>query len=213
MQGKEQDHTADGFSRRGFLKGTSLGIAAGALAGEATAAPATGKEAGRDAEKLAADGEHKVSMELNGEKVEAKVQTGHTLLETLRDQLDKTGTKLVCDKGNCGACTVLIDGQPTNSCLVLALDADGTKVETIEGLAQDGKLHPVQEAFVEEDALQCGFCTPGMVMSCKALLDENKFPTREDAQDALSGNICRCGTYFNIFRAVDRAAKTMREGR
>jgi xanthine dehydrogenase YagT iron-sulfur-binding subunit len=185
-----------GLSRRGFLKGAGLGVAATTLVG------AVKEELRQDAAKtaatpmLAADAVHEVS-----------------LLETLRDQLDLTGTKLVCDHGSCGACTVHLDGRPVNSCLLLAVDCAGRKVDTIEGLAKDGKLHPVQDAFMQEDALQCGFCTPGMIMSCKALLDHNPKPNRGEVQEALAGNVCRCGTYFNIFRAVDRASGTLSGGK
>ncbi|MEE2713195.1 MAG: (2Fe-2S)-binding protein [Planctomycetota bacterium] len=204
---KDKEKPTDGkFSRRGFLKGTSLGVAAGTMLGSARAE--IREQAGLpQARLLKAAAEHKVTFSLNGAKTAATVRTGHTLLETLRDQLEMTGTKLVCDHGTCGACTVLLDGEPVNSCLTLACDADGRTVETVEGLAQDGKLSPIQEAFAKEDALQCGFCTPGMVMSCTALLRANKNPSREETQQALCGNICRCGTYINIFRAVDSAVK------
>lgn len=201
-----------GLSRRGFLKGAGLGAAATTLAGaardglrEAAGAP--------KAAVLKASETHEIAFTLNGKPAQAKVRTGHTLLETLRDQLDLTGTKVVCDHGTCGACTVLLDGRPVNACLVLAADAAGRRVETVEGLAEGGVLHPIQDAFVKEDALQCGFCTPGMIMSCKSLLDHNPKPTRDEVQEALSGNICRCGTYFNIFRAVDRAAAAMKGGK
>ncbi len=200
------------LSRRGFLKGTGIGVAASGLIAATKEGVRESAGAPR-ATVLEKDKVHEISFTLNGKKTSAKVRTGHTLLETLRDQLDLTGAKLVCDSGTCGACTVLVDGRPVNSCLTLAVDAEGRSVETIEGLAKDGVLHPVQEAFVAEDALQCGFCTPGMIMTCKSLLDRNPSPTRHDCAEAISGNICRCGTYFNIFRAVDRAAKTMKGGR
>ena len=194
------------FSPRGFLKGTSLGVAAGTMLGSARAE--IREQAGLpEARLLKAAAEHKIAFSLNGSKTAATVRTGHTLLETLRDQLEMTGTKLVCDHGTCGACTVLLDGKPVNSCLTLACDAAGRSVETVEGLEKNGKLSPVQEAFAKEDALQCGFCTPGMIMSCTALLRGNKSPSLEETQQALCGNICRCGTYINIFRAVESAAK------
>jgi xanthine dehydrogenase YagT iron-sulfur-binding subunit len=142
-----------------------------------------------------------------------RVGTGVTLLRLLRERLDLTGAKEVCDRGSCGACTVHLDGKAVNSCLLLAVDCEGRDVTTVEGLAKGDALHPVQQAFCEEDALQCGFCTPGMVMSCAALLKANPKPTLDETKAALSGNICRCGTYFNIFRAVDRAAQSMRGGR
>jgi aerobic-type carbon monoxide dehydrogenase small subunit (CoxS/CutS family) len=151
-----------------------------------------------------------VAFELNGAATKVEVGTGVTLLALLRDRLDLTGTKEVCDRGSCGACTVHLDGKPVNSCLLLAVDCAGRKVTTIEGLGTPEKLSPVQQAFCEEDALQCGFCTPGMVMSCTALLAKNPTPTLDDTKAALSGNICRCGTYANIFRAVDRASALLK---
>ena len=202
----------DGVTRRGFLKGTSISVAAsgllkGARVGiqEASITPA--------AKQLKADQEHAISFTLNGKETTATVRTGHTLLEMLRDNLDLTGTKEVCDQGSCGACTVLLEGKPVNSCLTLAVEAQGLKVQTVEGLAEGSKLHAIQEAFCEHDALQCGFCTPGMLMTCKSLLDNNPSPTVDDTKEALSGNICRCGTYINIFQAVQSAAKTMKGGR
>lgn len=201
------------MSRRGFLKGTtSLSVAASTLL---TATKEGLQEAAGlpKAPCMKAGEVHEISMSLNGQETKAKVRTGHSLLETLRDQLDLTGTKLVCDHGTCGACTVLIDGAPVNSCLMLAVDAAGRRVETIEGLAKDSKLHPIQAAFIKEDALQCGFCTSGMIMSCKALLDRNQAPSRDEVKSALCGNICRCGTYFNIFRAVDSASAAMKGGK
>lgn len=203
-----------GVSRRGFLKSSSLAAVA---ASQVTAGQSPGAspsaDARDDAPTLAADATHEIAFVLNGAQVKAKVKTGHTLLETLRDQLDATGTKLVCDMGTCGACTVLLDGAPVNSCLTLAVDVAGHEVRTVEGLAEGGKLSAVQEAFCAEDALQCGFCTPGMVMSTTALLEQNPAPTLEETKEALSGNICRCGTYVGIFNAVQRAAEKKRGGR
>lgn len=202
---KRKDDPSGGFSRRGFLKGTGLGVAASTVIGGARAE--VREQAGiPEAKVMKAGDEHEVTFTLNGDGTTAKVRTGHTLLETLRDQLDMTGTKLVCDHGSCGACTVLVDGKAVNSCLTLAVDVEGKTVETVEGLAQDGKLSPIQQAFAEQDALQCGFCTPGMVMSCTALLRDNPKPSLEETQQALCGNICRCGTYINIFRAVEQAS-------
>jgi len=202
---KRKEDPNDGFSRRGFLKGTGLGVAASTVIGSARAE--VRKQAGvPEARLLKADEAHTITFSLNGAKTTTKVHTGNTLLETLRDQLDLTGTKLVCDHGTCGACTVLLDGKAVNSCLTLAVDIDGRAVETVEGLERDGQLSPVQKAFAEQDALQCGFCTPGMVMSCTALLRDNPKPSLDETQQALCGNICRCGTYINIFRAVEQAS-------
>ncbi len=195
-------------SRRGFLKIGGITVAATAVLDGA----ALGRDARREDPPIL-KGETKVTFTLNGAETTAVVGTGVTLLELLRDQLDLTGTKMVCDRGACGACTVHLDGKTVNSCLLLAVDAAGRKVDTVEGLAKGDKLHPIQQGFVEEDGLQCGFCTPGMLMSCKSLLDRNPSPTRADCAEAISGNICRCGTYFNIFRAVDRAAQLQKGGK
>ena len=135
-----------------------------------------------------------------------------SLLEMLRERLNLTGTNCGCNKGDCGACTVIMDGRAVNSCLVLAAECDGSHVLTIEGLAREGKLHPVQDAFIEEGAVQCGFCTPGMVLSSKALLSENPAPTRDEIKTALAGNLCRCTGYVKIIDAVEAAAETMRKG-
>src|SRR5205823_1155666 len=125
----------------------------------------------------------------------------------LRTHLDMTGTKIVCDRGSCSACTVWLDGTPVCSCMTLALDAHGKEITTIEGLAQGDQLHRVQQQFIEHDAMQCGFCTPGMIMSCAALLAHNANPSLDDVKTATSGNLCRCGTYHNVFQATLAAAK------
>jgi carbon-monoxide dehydrogenase small subunit len=130
-----------------------------------------------------------------------------TLAEFLREELDLTGTKVGCNRGECGSCTVILDGDPVLSCAVLGVEASGKKVLTIEGLAPEGKLHPIQEAFVEQDALQCGYCTPGMIMSIKALLDRNPNPTEEDIRKSIDGNLCRCGSYPNIIKATMEASR------
>lgn len=151
-----------------------------------------------------------VTLIVNGEAHELLVEPRRTLLDALRKDLGLTGAKKACDEGTCGACTVLLDGKPIYACMALALECEGRTIETIEGLARDGKLHPIQEAFIEEDALQCGFCTPGQIMSVKALLDENPNPTLEDVKRAVSGNLCRCGAYPKIFKAALRAAELLR---
>ena len=153
-----------------------------------------------------------IRLTVNGSEYTVTVQPRRTLLEVLRDNLHLTGTKKVCDMGNCGACTVLLDGKPVYSCLVLAIECEGRLIETIEGLEQDGRLHPVQQAFIEADAFQCGFCTPGQIMAVKALLDTNAQPDLEEVKRAVSGNLCRCGAYPNIFRAALLAAERMRGG-
>jgi aerobic carbon-monoxide dehydrogenase small subunit len=150
-------------------------------------------------------------IKVNGDEHHLLVATHRTLLEVLRDQLGLTGTKNGCGAGECGACTVLLDGQPVNSCLTLAHEADGRDVLTIEGLARGGVLHPIQEAFVEEGAIQCGFCTPGMVLTTKALLDRNPDPTREEILEGLRGNLCRCTGYVKIVEAVMTAQCLLEE--
>jgi carbon-monoxide dehydrogenase small subunit len=143
-----------------------------------------------------------VSVEVNGERIEREVEARRLLVHFLRDDLGLTGTHVGCDTGNCGACTVHVDGEALKSCMLLAVQADGTKIATIEGLAAEGELNPLQQAFNEHHALQCGYCTPGMLMSASALLERNPSPTEEDVRVALQGNICRCTGYVNIVEAV-----------
>ena len=150
---------------------------------------------------------HDVALAVNGRSVRVRVPPHRSLLDLLRDGLGLTGTKKVCNEGDCGACTVLIDGKPAYSCLALAIACEGRSIETVEGLARDGHLHPVQQAFVDHDAYQCGFCTPGQVMSVVALLRENARPTEDDVRRAVTGNLCRCGAYTNIVAAGLTAAK------
>ncbi len=148
----------------------------------------------------------KIVLNVNGKTHEITSPQDETLLSVLRNQLDLTGTKYGCGEGQCGACTVLMDGAPTRSCAIPAVAAAGTKIITIEGLEQDGKLTPVQEAFLEEGAFQCGYCTSGMIMSATALLRDNHSPNHEKILDAMNGNVCRCGTYPRILAAINRAA-------
>jgi len=148
---------------------------------------------------------------VNGVIYEEEIDHRRTLLEVLREHFGLLGTHKGCDEGQCGACTVLIDGKAANSCLILAASVQGRKITTIEGLAQGEKLHPVQEAFVEAGAIQCGFCTPGMIMISKAFLDKNPNPTEEEAKMAISGNLCRCTGYFQIIDAIMKAAEKMRK--
>jgi len=148
-----------------------------------------------------------VTMTVNGNRVEVGVGDEETLLETLRQRLGLTGTKQGCDLGDCGSCTVLLDGQPVLSCLTLAANAHGHEITTIEGLAHGGELHPIQRAFHEAGAVQCGFCTPGMVLTAKALLDSHPHPDRGTIRTALSGNLCRCTGYVKIVNAVENAAR------
>ena len=149
-----------------------------------------------------------VSIELiiNGESYSVSVKPNETLLDVIRDKVGLTGTKKGCDTGQCGACTVLMDGKPVPSCLVLAVDVKGQEITTIEGLAVDGQLHPIQEAFVSEGAVQCGYCTPGMILAAKALLDVNPNPTEQEIKEAIAGNLCRCTGYVKIIKAISSAA-------
>jgi aerobic-type carbon monoxide dehydrogenase small subunit (CoxS/CutS family) len=148
-----------------------------------------------------------VALEVNGDGVTVHVPPHRTLLDTLRETLGLTGAKRVCDEGTCGACTVLLDGQPVYACLTLAVACAGRAIRTVEGLSRDGRLHPIQAAFIEHDAFQCGFCTPGQLMSCVALLEREPSPSSEDVLRAVSGNLCRCGAYPNIVAATLAAAK------
>jgi carbon-monoxide dehydrogenase small subunit len=145
---------------------------------------------------------HVIKLLVNGEEFDILTEVNKTLLEVLREDLGLTGTKRGCDVGACGACTVLIDGKPQLSCLTLATMVQGKKITTIEGLAQEGKLHPLQKAFVEKGAIQCGFCTPGMILTAKAFLDENPHPSEGEVKGAISGNLCRCTGYVKIMEAI-----------
>lgn len=153
-----------------------------------------------------------ITLKINNQDYELLVADNETLAQLLRGtQVNLTGTKQGCEIGDCGACTVLMDGKPVNSCLVLAVQASGHEITTIEGLARNGKLHPIQEAFIEAGAVQCGFCTPGMILKAKALLDTNTKPTRQEIRKAFVGNLCRCTGYFKIINAVEKASEMLSE--
>jgi len=188
-----------GFSRRSFLKGS-------AVAGIATTGITAAVTAPRGPQSFG-PGEHEILLHVNGQDRKVKVETRTTLLDAVRDGLDLTGAKKICDRGACGGCTVLVDGDPVNSCLMLAMDAVGRQVQTVEGLTEGDKVHPLVQSFVHCDAMQCGFCTPGMVMSSLACLQRRGQPTRPQMRHDLSGNICRCGTYGRIMEAIERTAK------
>ena len=192
-----------GFSRRSFLKGagvaaTSTAVLNSGLLGQASETPSN--VIGPDATSVA--------LNINGAVKHVSIEPRTTLAEALRHELHLTGTKIVCDRGSCSACTVMLDGMPVNSCSTFALDAVDHKITTIEGLGNPEHLHPVQAAFVEHDGMQCGYCTPGMVMSCAALLERNPNPAAADVQQAISGNICRCGTYPKVVEAVLATARS-----
>jgi xanthine dehydrogenase YagT iron-sulfur-binding subunit len=201
---KNQQDTNDsggGVSRREFLKISTI-----AAAVPVVTAPNAVMAAG---ESVPVHGPGKVPVELNvnGKLLKASLEPRVTLLDALRDSFDITGAKRVCDKAECGACTVLLDDRAVYACSVLAIEAQGKKIITVEMLMEQGKLHPIQQAFVENDASQCGFCTPGFVVACKAMLDKHPDPTPEDILHELSGNLCRCGTYAGIRGAVAQVAR------
>jgi len=191
---------SDRITRREFLKGTGAVITGVAMLDQG--APA--------AEVAAPSAKGRIVLDVNGVKRAVEVEPHMTLAEVLRGPLDLTGTKIGCDRGACSACTVWIDRMPVLSCMTLAVDVGERKVVTVEGLARGDSLHPVQSAFIAHDAIQCGFCTPGMVMSCAALLETNRDPSAEDVKGALSGHLCRCGTYPHAIEAVLDAARAMK---
>ena len=203
-------------SRRGFLKGVAASAGAAAVASEKIfAVPSV-----PPAQTRLGPGSSQITLNVNGRPYTLQAEPRLTLLNALRDRtdaktgafLDLTGTKKVCDRGSCGACTVIVDGRPMYSCSMLALEAQGRKVVTVEGLAREGRPHPVQQAFVECDGLMCGFCTPGFVVSSVCLLEKNPRPTLAQIQRGLNGNLCRCGTYSRVFEAVELAASRMQRG-
>jgi xanthine dehydrogenase YagT iron-sulfur-binding subunit len=195
-----------GVTRRVFLKGAGAG-AAGITAAALIDLSALAQE---EKSRVLGPGAVPVTLHVNGSARQVNIEPRTTLAEALRTDLGLTGTKIVCDRGSCSACTVWLDKTPVCSCLMLAIDAAPHKITTIEGLASGERLHPVQAAFIEYDALQCGFCTPGMIMSCAALLAHNPDPTLEQVKTATSGNLCRCGTYPKVFDATLAAAKAQR---
>jgi xanthine dehydrogenase YagT iron-sulfur-binding subunit len=158
--------------------------------------------AARNSDPIAPPGKLRIRLTVNGVERQLELAPWTTLLDALRDHLDLTGTKKGCDHGQCGACTVLLDGRRINSCLTLAVMKDGSAVTTIEGLEQDGTLHPLQQAFVEDDAFQCGYCTPGQICSAAGLIAEGKAKTADEVRELMSGNLCRCGAYPNIVAAI-----------
>lgn len=198
-----------GISRRGFLRGAGLTTAGtvmlkGAVLGEA------GTEATDGPVKLGPES-IPVHIVVNGIKRKVHIEPRTTLAEALRVHMGLTGTKVVCDRGSCSACTVWVDRKPVNSCMTLALDVADREITTVEGIARNGVLHPVQEAFIEHDASMCGYCTPGMIMSSVHLVETHPNPAFDDVRHALRGNVCRCGTYPKVFTAVIDAAEKMKK--
>ncbi len=195
-------------SRRDFIKGFGGGALGAAVAPKLLTPGALSVQTGSG--EVAVYSKKQVSLTVNGKPVSLVVNANETLLEVLRDRLNLTGAKKVCDRGECGACTVLLDGKPVYACMFLAIRAHGSQITTIEGLASEANLHPVQQAFIDKDGYQCGFCTPGVIMTTAAFLSRNPDPTRHQIQHALSGNLCRCGNYQKIFDAVTEAARKVR---
>ncbi|HKQ09440.1 MAG TPA: (2Fe-2S)-binding protein [Blastocatellia bacterium] len=197
----------EGISRRNFLKVSGISLTVPLVLG-----PRIVRAGGAEV-KVFGPGKIPVTLTVNGKAFKTEIEPRVTLLEALRNDLDLTGAKRVCDRGTCGACTVIVDGKPAYSCTVLAIEAQGRSITTVEGLMQGDNLHPIQQAFIDNDAQQCGFCTPGFVVACKAFLDKHPNPTPEQIQKGLGGNLCRCGTYMGIRAAVMQAANQQKGGR
>jgi len=212
MDHEEKDKPAaatGGVSRRGFI--TSVG--SGAIGVAAAGALVQGAPPQAQAEAVKAGDVSAITLTVNGRKQKMLVEARWSLLYVLRDHLGLTGTKVGCERGECGACTVLIDGTARYACLTLAVEADGHEITTVEGLMTGEELGPTQRAFAEEDAFQCGYCTPGQVMAAEGLLRANPSPNLDQIRQGMAGNICRCGTYAHIFKAVAKAADLKRQGR
>ena len=226
MSKEEKKKKPKEITRRQFLAGTGI-VVGGAAIGSAALLAACGGDGGTETVTqtvtTTAPGttatqtitvtvpgpgevEGLVNLSVNGENYELQVEPTLTLAEVIRDKIGLTGTKVACDRAECGACTVLVDGQPTLSCTMLGVEADGSEIETVEGLANGWTLHPLQTAFIENFGIQCGFCTPGILMVAKKLLEENPNPTETDVKEALAGNLCRCSAYINIVKSVLAAA-------
>ncbi|MFC1555637.1 (2Fe-2S)-binding protein [candidate division KSB1 bacterium] len=193
-----------GVSRRSFLKGVGTGVVSTAVIPGISAAKESIDSLASPAKGVT---EARISLTVNGKKHRVNVESRMTLTQVLRDELELMGTKIGCDNGECGCCTVLLDGEPVYSCLTLAMDADGKNVTTIEGIAEDGKLSPVQQAFIDNDAYQCGYCTPGQILTATALLENGPHLSKNEIKKGMSGNLCRCSSYQNIFAAVQDAAR------
>jgi xanthine dehydrogenase YagT iron-sulfur-binding subunit len=198
-----------GISRRGFLKGAGL-TTAGTVMLQGAVLAQQDLAAVQD-ETILGPEAVTISLRVNGRIRQLTVEPRTTLAQALRVHLELTGTKVVCDRGSCSACTVWVDKKPVNSCMTLALDVMHSEITTVEGIARDGVLHPVQEAFIEHDAAMCGFCTPGMIMSSVHLVESNPNPALADVKHALRGNVCRCGTYPKVFDAVLDASAKMKK--
>jgi xanthine dehydrogenase YagT iron-sulfur-binding subunit len=203
MSDQDEPSRTSGLSRRGFLKGIGVSTAA---AGVITAVKPLAEAAAND-QGLRGPGEVPITLRINGQNKPLKVEPRVTLLDALRNRLDITGPKKVCDRATCGACTVLLDGKPVYACTLLAVEAEGHAITTVEGLGAPDKLNAVQQAFMDHDASQCGFCTPGFVTAATAFVREHPYATIEQVRAGLGGNLCRCGTYAGMLLAVSDAAK------
>jgi xanthine dehydrogenase YagT iron-sulfur-binding subunit len=195
-----------GLSRRDFLKVSGISLSVPLVMGHRVI-----RVAGADV-KVYGPGKVPIALTVNGKRYTAELEPRVTLLEALRHEFDLTGAKRVCDRATCGACTVIMDGKPVYSCSVLAIEAQGKAITTVEGLLEGERLHPIQQAFIDNDGQQCGFCTPGFVIACKAFLDKNPNPTLEEVEKGLGGNLCRCGTYVGVRAAVLQVAKAQKGG-
>jgi xanthine dehydrogenase YagT iron-sulfur-binding subunit len=202
QRSRDEEGAQPAFSRRSFLKTAGVGAAASTVVGVAQDAVSAPQVLGPEAVSL--------TLKVNGASRQLSIEPRVTLLDALRNHLDLTGAKQVCDRGGCGACTVMLDGAAVKSCMMLAADAEGHEITTVEGIGTPEHMSPLQQAFVEKDALQCGFCTPGFVVAGTSFLAQHKDPSLAEIKHGLSGNLCRCGTYGRIFEAVQAAAKAKR---
>lgn len=205
MERKPSEKTKGGVTRRDFIKGMGTGAI-----GTAVLPPLLGQTVPTRKGGVPVYSRKSITLTVNGKKTTLEAAANETLLDVLRNRLELTGAKKVCDRGECGGCTVHLDGQPVYACMILAVRADGRAVRTVEGLAEGERLHPVQEAWIEKDGYQCGYCTPGFLMTVSAFLEKTPNPTRDEIRQALSGNLCRCGNYAKIYAAVETAARKMR---
>jgi xanthine dehydrogenase YagT iron-sulfur-binding subunit len=196
-------------SRRDFLKGLGGGAIGATVASRLLSQNLNALQSSEA--KIPVYSKKFITLIVNGKTFPIEVEPRETLLQVLRERLELKGAKRVCDRGECGGCTVLLEGKPIYSCSYLAIRADGKKITTIEGLAEGGKLHPVQQAFIDKDGYQCGFCTPSFIMTSVALLNKNKKPSLDEIKEALSGNLCRCGNYAKIYEAVSAASEVIRK--
>ena len=203
------EHSNPDLSRRDFLRGSTAGALSGGLL---SARLKGGTAAAETRTEVLGPGSVPVTLQINGKTRRLSIEPRVTLLDSLRNHLDLTGAKKVCDRGTCGSCTVILNGQPVYACSLLAIEAQGKQIQTVEGLSSSGHLTPIQAAFVDNDAQQCGFCTPGFVMACQAFLDRNPDPTFEEVEKGLGGNLCRCGTYVGIRRAVRQVRRAEKGG-